>query len=116
MTASLKNINLLFPLYYGMPLGGGYCNIGGSFFMKNKNKLHRFAVYEKCNYSCVFCGLKFDVPDNWDKKSALFQYGFYLEIDHINPISISGDDSIENKQALCRNCNNKKSNKLIYNG
>lgn len=33
MTASLKNINLLFPLYYGMPLGGGYCNIGGSFFM-----------------------------------------------------------------------------------
>jgi len=82
---------------------------------KNRNKEHRFKVYEACNYSCASCGIKFSVPENWDKKSCLYDVdGVCLEVDHIIPVSRGGSDKIENKQALCWKCNNKKSN--TYNG
>jgi len=80
--------------------------------MKNKNKLHRFIVYEKNNYQCVNCRIKFDVPKDWDKKSAIHNGKMFLEIDHIMPLSKGGSDKIENKQCLCQICNNIKSDKL----
>lgn len=80
---------------------------------KTKNKTHRFYVYEKCNYTCMHCGLRFIAPDDWDKKAAIFNYGMFLEIDHIVPLSIGGSDDIQNKQSLCQKCNNKKSNKYV---
>jgi len=36
----------------------------------------------------------------------------WLEIDHIHPLSKGGSDELENKQALCQVCNNKKSDKI----
>lgn len=80
--------------------------------MKNKNKKHRYEVYEKSNYSCTYCGLRFEIPNNWNKESAIHNGNMYLEIDHIFPLSKGGSDSLDNKQALCRLCNNKKSNKI----
>ena len=80
--------------------------------MKNKNKLHRFHIYEKDNYQCVYCKIKFDIPENWNKKSAIHNGKMFLEIDHIIPLSKGGSDNIENKQSLCQVCNNIKSNKL----
>jgi|TARA_R110000803_G_scaffold209478_1_gene279167 5-methylcytosine-specific restriction endonuclease McrA len=79
---------------------------------KNKNKIHRLLVYMRSNFSCVRCGLWFEAPPNWDKLSAIHNGEMFLEIDHVIPLSKNGSDKIENKQALCQKCNNKKSDKL----
>ena len=79
---------------------------------KNKNKKHRYEVYLKGGFKCAHCGRQFVPPVNWDKKSAIHNGEMYLEIDHVHPISKGGSDELENKQALCRVCNNKKSNKI----
>lgn len=78
--------------------------------MKNRNKEHRYAVYTKYNFTCNFCGLIFQPPIDWNKKSAIHQHGLFLEIDHIKPLSKGGTDKLENKQALCQNCNRTKRN------
>ena len=78
---------------------------------KNKNKQHRFKVYTDCDFSCVYCGKKFIPHEFWDKKEALHDGVMFLELDHIIPLSKGGTDNIENKQALCGKCNNKKSDK-----
>tara|TARA_R110002049_G_scaffold309180_1_gene518104 strand:- start:5655 stop:5903 length:249 start_codon:yes stop_codon:yes gene_type:complete len=76
---------------------------------KNKNKTHRKKVYEKSNFKCSYCELKFEIPKNWDGLSAIHNGEMFLEIDHIKPISKGGSDKIENKQSLCQKCNNVKS-------
>ena len=76
---------------------------------KNNNKIHRKRVYEKSNYSCCYCGLKFKKPKYWNSLSAVHNGLMFLEIDHIKPLSKGGSDNIENKQSLCQKCNNKKS-------
>ena len=83
---------------------------------KNKNKKHRFDVYTKCNFTCCFCGLKFEPPNNWNKKDAIRNSIMWLEIDHIIPLSKGGSDELYNKQTLCQKCNNIKSDKLLYHG
>ena len=50
-------------------------------------------VFEKYNYQCNYCG---DIDD--------------LHIDHIFPFSKYRDNSFENLQILCRDCNLKKGN------
>lgn len=79
---------------------------------KNKNKLHRLFVYLKSNFSCCNCALKFDIPKNWNMKNAIHNGYIYLEIDHIVPTSKGGNDTLNNKQALCAKCNKLKSNKI----
>lgn len=79
---------------------------------KNKNKIHRFYIYTKDDFKCVICKRKFNIPLNWDKKSAIHDGIMYLEIDHIIPLSKGGSDDLFNKQCLCQRCNNKKSNIL----
>lgn len=37
--------------------------------------------------------------------------GEATEADHIIAVSVGGTDEVDNLQAACRNCNNKKSNK-----
>lgn len=79
---------------------------------KNKNSKHRLTVYQKNNFTCVYCGLYFEHSNDYDGKKALHNGTIYLEIDHIYPLSKGGTDDINNKQALCQKCNIKKSNKI----
>ena len=76
---------------------------------KNKNKIHRYRVYLKSDFCCVNCNRKFNIPENWDKLSAIHDGEMFLEIDHIKPLSKGGLDTLCNKQSLCQTCNNIKS-------
>jgi hypothetical protein len=62
-----------------------------------KGKL-RLEVMRRDNFSCKWCG-KNHTEDN-----------IKIEIDHIKPYSMGGDDSIDNLQLLCKDCNIAKSN------
>lgn len=56
----------------------------------------RIAVYKRSNFQCVKCG------ENDIEK---------LTLDHINPFSKGGEDTLENLQALCKSCNSRKGNR-----
>lgn len=56
----------------------------------------RREVFERCNYICQHCG---------GRES--------LVIDHITPWSWTKDNSINNLQILCCDCNIKKGNKFV---
>jgi len=51
----------------------------------------RFEVFQKYNFSCIYCGRK--PPE------------CILEVDHKYPQSKGGKDSIENYVSACRECN-----------
>ncbi len=76
---------------------------------KNKNKDHRFEVYKNSKFCCTYCKRQFTPPFDWDNKKAIHDGEMWLEIDHIKPLSKGGEDNVNNKQALCQKCNNKKS-------
>ena len=52
-------------------------------------------VYEKCHFTCVYCGFDGRSFDSW----------MQLSIDHIRPRSCEGTDSLENLVVACRACN-----------
>lgn len=49
-------------------------------------------------YKCAYCGFK-----------------SLLTIDHITPLSKGGTNTASNLQILCKDCNNKKGNKIDHN-
>ena len=63
-------------------------------------------VFERDNWRCKNCKCKVQKDDIYKNNAA--------ELDHIVPISLGGPHSYSNVQTLCRECNQKKSNK--YNG
>jgi len=66
---------------------------------KSLTKTLRFEVFKRDSFTCQYCGAK--APD------------VILEVDHINPVSNGGDDSIMNLITSCFNCNRGKSDKQI---
>lgn len=60
----------------------------------------RFAVFDRDNYTCRYCGRSTDD-------------GVILEVDHVIPRSKGGSDEIENLATACADCNRGKSAKEI---
>lgn len=58
------------------------------------SKAERQEVYRKCNGHCSYCGIEIDYKD--------------MQVDHVTPIRIGGDDSIKNMLPACRSCNHYK--------
>jgi hypothetical protein len=68
---------------------------------KTINNSLKYDVMSRDNFKCVLCG-----------KSPAIDSNVLLEIDHINPVSNGGDNSIDNLRTLCKGCNIGKFNKL----
>ncbi|HMN45855.1 MAG TPA: HNH endonuclease signature motif containing protein [Povalibacter sp.] len=52
-------------------------------------------TYEKCHFTCVYCGFDGRTFDAW----------MQLSIDHIRPRSCGGTDEPNNRVAACGSCN-----------
>lgn len=63
---------------------------------KTLSKKRRYQVLERDNFTCQTCGRR--APD------------IVLHIDHIIPVSKAGNNTLENLQTLCMDCNLGKGN------
>ena len=63
------------------------------------SKKIRFEVFKRDSFVCQYCG-------NHPPKVV-------LEVDHINPVSNGGDNSIDNLVTSCFDCNRGKSDNLL---
>jgi 5-methylcytosine-specific restriction endonuclease McrA len=64
----------------------------------------RVKVLSRDNFRCVFCG-----------KSPATDIGTKLHIDHIVSFANGGENTLENLQTLCEECNLGKSNRIVKN-
>lgn len=72
-------------------------------FSRVPKKRPRFSsrgIFERDNYTCQYCGRKFDRRD--------------LSLDHVFPRDRRGPTNWENIVCSCRNCNTKKRNRLPH--
>ncbi len=69
--------------------------------MKRKpiRKSVRFEVFKRDSFTCQYCGRK--APD------------VVLEVDHITPVAVGGENEILNLVSSCRDCNAGKSDRLL---
>lgn len=58
------------------------------------SRQERQAVYDKCNGHCAYCGIELPISR--------------MQVDHVDPISLTGEDVMENMLPACRSCNNYK--------
>jgi len=66
---------------------------------RNINEKLRLKIFKRDNFACVICG-----------KSPATDVGTILHLDHIQPFSKGGDNSIENLRTLCQKCNLGRNN------
>lgn len=66
----------------------------------------RRALVERDGYVCRQCGFRPLLGEHLD--AWVFRYGFMLDVDHIEALSLNGAHSMENLQLLCRECHNSK--------
>lgn len=76
-------------------------------YIPNESLINKVKLYQEINGYCPYCNhQKIDLQDVLDNR---------IEVEHILPLSQSGDDSYNNKTLSCRNCNDSKLNKTPYN-
>lgn len=96
------------------------------FFGENvKLTSHRYKTYATKGTICAQCGLKgtfFALEQSIAQKTKKYHFNLYainrrgeevmMTVDHIIPKAKGGPDTLDNKQCMCFNCNNKKGDKL----
>lgn len=81
---------------------------------KKVSKSVRASVYIRDNWTCQYCGLKFTPEDGHvSGRYAPYENGIWLELDHIEPYSISLNNSADNLLAACTPCNRQKSTSTV---
>ena len=70
-----------------------------------ENMIQRVMFYQEINGVCPYCGKPININDVLNNT---------VEVEHILPISQSGDDSQNNKTLSCRSCNANKKNRTPF--
>ena len=73
-------------------------------------KQHAMSLMEGRDY-CLYCGRKIEKAYDWTSEGNSERT--YLHRDHMDPISLGGEDSERNTVYCCVECNLKKGNKLF---
>jgi len=71
---------------------------------------HAFSLMEGRNF-CLYCGKIIYKAYDWTKDSKSVKT--YLHRDHMNPLSLGGEDNDHNTVYCCTSCNVKKGNKTF---
>ncbi len=69
-----------------------------------KLKYSKINIFYRDNYTCQYCGYKWDGVSVKTKK---------MTVDHVMPVSKGGKSSFENCVTACNECNFKKGDKLL---
>lgn len=72
----------------------------------NGQQIVKYKLREQQNCKCLYCGGVLDLDIFTDEKS--------VEIDHIIPFSICGNDSVNNRVLVCTKCNQEKKNHIPF--
>ncbi len=71
----------------------------------NETNIEKVMLYKEINGQCPYCNRPIRLDDVMHGR---------LQVEHILPISESGNDSYENKTLSCPECNHQKSNRTPY--
>jgi len=67
----------------------------------------RTSVYQRDNWKCSYCDLAFEpAPIGRAPEDEIL--GIWLELDHIRPYSLGGEDTFDNFRSACSTCNRRR--------
>ena len=85
---------------------GKYCK--SCFLIRQRE--HVISLMEGRDF-CLYCGEKIEKVYDWTPEGKSSR--MYLHLDHMDPISLGGEDSERNTVYCCVHCNLKKGNMLF---